>query len=43
LIHDLCVDAGAECPAASAKLAQNYRPRRRNLTVSEAGRMRKGG
>jgi hypothetical protein len=45
LIHDLCVDAGAECPAArkaadtTVKRTAQIPGRRRNLTVEEAWRL----
>ena len=53
-IHDLCVLAGAKCgarcdqgtPKANTSVqraAQLARPRRRNLTVAEAGRMCRNG
>lgn len=48
-IHDLCVAAGAECPAArkaaapSVKRVAQTSSRRRNLTLSEAERMCRGG
>jgi hypothetical protein len=47
-IHDLCVEAGADCPAARKaadtsvkRSAQTSTPRRR-LTVAEAERMCRG-
>jgi hypothetical protein len=45
-VHDLCVEAGADCPAARKaadatvkRAAQTSGPRRVALTVSEAERM----
>lgn len=43
LIHDLCVDAGADCPAArkatTPKRAAQTSSRRRNLTIRDAEAM----
>jgi hypothetical protein len=47
--HDLCVEAGADCPAkrkaadtSVKRAAQASKPRRRNLTLAEAERLRRG-